>query len=637
MPGQHRVEVAQHGIVAHENAHAAAQRGEHAGQLDGNVAATDDRGFPRQRIELEETVRRDSRFGARDFRISRVTARRNDDVWRRMLFAIGVDDDMTVDEAGVERHALDRSALEIALIDPVQPGDVGVPGALQRTEIVSALLDVEAVSGRGIDRLADLRGVPHDLFGHAADVHAGTAEAPGLEYDGARTILGSALRGRETAAAPTNYYQVIRVHANSTARFGNASLYASTISPKRSPSLIDSASPAFSESFHMASESSDLELNPLLGSQVLPRFSAIEPAHVRPAVERVLEEQRRAIAELETVEKPDSAWLEALEDVNESLTKVWGPVAHLNAVLSSPELRDAYNGCLPLITEFYTDLGQNRVLYERFVSLSESPAMSDPTVAKIVELGIRDFKLAGVALAAGERERFKEIMTKLATLQATFEQNVMDATEAFEYHEEDESQLSGIPAIAMERARAAAREKSLDGWLFHLDPPTYIAIMAHADSEDVRIKYYEAWNTRASDRGPSAGKWDNGPLIEEILGLRLEASRLLGFDTFSQQSLATKMAESPGRVIDFLRDLAKRSRSLAKTELATLATQAGRELEPWDVPYFSEKLKHEVLGISEEELRPYFSLAARSRGLVRRRREAVRHPHRASAGRRHLA
>ncbi len=358
----------------------------------------------------------------------------------------------------------------------------------------------------------------------------------------------------------------------------------------------------------MATESNDPQPNPLLGDGTLPKFSAIAPSHVAPALEHVLSQQRAAIEKLESAGTPDVLWLQALERVYESINRVWSPVGHLNAVLSSPELRDAYNACLPLLTEFYTDLGQNRSLYERFVALSESAAMKEPTVARIVELGLRDFKLAGVALTGEPRERFKEIMKRLASLQATFEQNVMDATDAFEYHEVDSAQLGGIPVIAMERAAAAAREKNIEGWLFRLDPPTYVAVIGHADNVQMRAKYYEAWSTRASDQGPDAGRWDNGPLIEEILALRLEAAHILGFETFSEQSLATKMADSPEHVIEFLRDLAKRSKSLAESELAELASLAGRDVAPWDVPYYSEKLKQKQLDISEEELRPYFPL-----------------------------
>jgi oligopeptidase A len=206
--------------------------------------------------------------------------------------------------------------------------------------------------------------------------------------------------------------------------------------------------------------------------------------------------------------------------VYEAVNRVWSPVSHLNSVKSSPELREAYNACIPLITEFYTDLGQNRALYEQFLALQKSLPNADTTIAQIIRLGIRDFELAGVALEGEPRRRYKDVMQGIAAFQATFEQNLMDATDAFSYQTEDPSVLAGIPADFIERAASLAREKNLDGWLFLLNPPTYSAIMSHADNREIREAFYAAWNTRASDQGPHAGQWDNGPLIEEILAMK---------------------------------------------------------------------------------------------------------------------
>jgi oligopeptidase A len=348
--------------------------------------------------------------------------------------------------------------------------------------------------------------------------------------------------------------------------------------------------------------------NPLLNAAGLPEFSRIRPEHVEPAVREMLARQHVVLEELQSVETPDLAWLEKLEALHEAVHKVWNPVVHLNSVVSSAELRAAHNACLPMITDFYTDLGQNRAIYERFLMLQRSPPNEDAAVRQIINLAVRDFKLAGVALEGEQRKRFKEIMQALAALQATFEQNVMDATDAFSHHETNREKLVGLPEVALGRAARAAQEKGLGGWVFALDPPTYQIIMSHAEHRRLRELFYVAWNTRASDQGPNAGQWDNGPLIQDILALRSEAALLLGFDSFADESLATKMARSKSEVIDFLHDLAGRSKPPAEQQFDELTSLAGHELEPWDVAYYSERLKRQKLDLSEEELRPYFPL-----------------------------
>jgi len=199
-------------------------------------------------------------------------------------------------------------------------------------------------------------------------------------------------------------------------------------------------------------------------------------------------------------------------------------------------------------------------------------------------------------------------MQQLAAQQAKFEQNVMDATDAFEHRENDRAALEGLPQFVLDRAAALAAERGLTGWCLRLDPPTYQTVLAHAESPALREKYYQAWVTRASDQGPHGGRWDNSALIEDIVALRHEAAQLVGFKTFAEFSLATKMAESPSRVIEFLRDLAQRSRAVARDELAMLTDYAGRKLDAWDVPFYAERLKQEKLELAEEELRPYFAL-----------------------------
>jgi oligopeptidase A len=370
--------------------------------------------------------------------------------------------------------------------------------------------------------------------------------------------------------------------------------------------------------------SAPIDQNPLMGAGRqpaptaagdLPAFNSIRPEHVEPAVRQVLADQRRALEVAERVPEPNLDWLRDLERINTEIHRVWGPVSHLNSVVSSPALRDAFNRCLPLITEFGTELGQNEALYKLFGALEKRVSPREPVETQLVAHALRDFRLGGVTLAGGDRQRFRDIMQTLAARQATFEQNLMDATDAFQHRERDRSALAGLPQVVLDRAAALAAERGVEGFVLTLDPPTFQAVMSHAESAELRTKYYEAWVTRASDQGPHAGRWDNGPLIEEILALRHEAAGLVGFKSFAEFSLATKMADSPKQVIDFLRDLARRSKSVAAEELDSLNDYAGRKLQPWDVAFYAERLKQERLQLAEEELRPYFPLPRVLEGL----------------------
>ena len=355
--------------------------------------------------------------------------------------------------------------------------------------------------------------------------------------------------------------------------------------------------------------------NPLLSPTALPSFAAIRPEHVEPAVRQVLAAQRQALAAAEKAQLPSLDWLRTLERINPEIHRVWGPISHLNAVLSTPELREAFNRCLPLITEFGTEFGQNEALYNLYSALEARVPAAQAAERQLIALALRDFRLSGVALKGGARDRFRTLVQELATHQASFEQNVMDATDAFEHHETDPGALAGMPELFLERARRLASERKVEGFVLRLDPPTFQTVMAHAESRELRAKYYEAWVTRASDRGPHAGRWNNGALIEKILALRHEEAQLLGFKSFADLSLASKMADSPERVIDFLRDLARRSKPVAAAELAMLRDYAGRELEPWDVAFYAERLRQEKLQLAEEELRPYFPLPRVLEGL----------------------
>jgi oligopeptidase A len=359
------------------------------------------------------------------------------------------------------------------------------------------------------------------------------------------------------------------------------------------------------------------EPNPLLTAGVLTPFSAIKPEHVEPAVRELLAEQRRALVAAESVASPDLQWLKNLERINTELDRVWGPVWHLKTVVSSPPLREAFDRCLPLVTEFGTELSQNETLYRHFRTLESSVGPSRPVERQLISNALRDFRLGGVTLTGAPRQRFRDIMQQLAAKESKFEQNVMDATDVLEHHETDRAALAGVPQFVLDRAAALAGERGVPGWLLRLDPPTQQIIMTHAESAPLREKLYHVWVTRASDQGPYGGKWDNGPLIEEILALRHESAHLVGFKTFAELSLARRMAESPRQVIEFLRDLARRSRPAARDEAAMLTDYAGRKLASWDYAFYAERFRQEKLQLADEELRPYFPLPRVLEGLFK--------------------
>ena len=257
----------------------------------------------------------------------------------------------------------------------------------------------------------------------------------------------------------------------------------------------------------------------------------------------------------------------------------------------------------------------------RFASSSVPSRSTSRSVARIsrrkAEASGYVTDLLTAELQGEARERFRAVMQELAGHQAKFEQNVMDATDAFEHRETDRAALAGLPEFVLERARAFAAERGFEGWCLRLDPPTFQTVLTHAESRTLREKYYEAWVTRASDQGPHAGRFDNSEIIERVLALRHEAAQLVGFKTFAEFSLATKIAESSQRVMEFLRDLARRTRAAARADLATLEEYAGRKLAAWDIAFFSERLKQQKLELAEEELRPYFPLPRVLDGLFK--------------------
>ena len=354
-------------------------------------------------------------------------------------------------------------------------------------------------------------------------------------------------------------------------------------------------------------------MNPLLDFSGLPRFPEIKPEHVTPAVDALLAENSALVDRL-AAEAAAPGWdgfVQPLEDANERLSRAWGQVSHLNAVMNSPELREVYNENLPKITAYYADLSQNLALFGKFKALRGAPefeALSAPR-QKIIDNEVRDFRLGGAELAEDKKPRFKAIQEELSALSAKFEENLLDATNDFGLFVESEAELAGIPADALQAAREAAQKDGKPGWKFTLQAPSYMPVMQYADSRSLREQIYRAYVTRASEFGKA--DWDNTGLIAEILRLRREAARLLGFDNYAEDSLATKMAQSPQQVLDFLGDLAARAKPYAEKDFAELTAFARDELgladlAAWDVAYAAEKLRLKRYAFSDNEVKQYF-------------------------------
>jgi len=357
--------------------------------------------------------------------------------------------------------------------------------------------------------------------------------------------------------------------------------------------------------------------NPLLGQDPLPRFVQIRPEHVEPAMRELLTRSRARLGELAALPAPTFATLiEPLEELQHGITRTWSPVSHLNAVLNSAALRAGYNACLPLLSAYQTDLAQSEPLFRAYRTIAERDAAGlAPVQRRLIEHAVRDFRLAGVALPAADKARFKTVMQELTQLQAKFEENVLDAANAWSRHVTDPEELRGLNEMLIELAARRAQERKLSGWVLTLDQPTYVAVLTDAESENLRRAFYEAWVTRASDRGPGAGRWDNSSVMEEILRRRHEAARLLDFPSYAEYALATRMARSVGEVLEFLHELARSARPAALAEFAELEQFAGKELAAWDVGFYSERLQRARFAVSQEELRPYFPLPRVLAGL----------------------
>ncbi|GKX55607.1 oligopeptidase A [Leminorella grimontii] len=355
--------------------------------------------------------------------------------------------------------------------------------------------------------------------------------------------------------------------------------------------------------------------NPLLTSWALPPFSSIRPEDVVPAVKSSLDDCRAAVERVVAQPGPFT-WenlCQPLAEMDDRLGKIWSPVSHLNSVKNSAELREAYEQCLPMLAEYGTWVGQHKGLYDAYRNLKQGAAFSQLSKAqkKAVDNALRDFELSGIGLEPEKQKRYGEIVARLSELGSTYSNNVLDATMGWSKLITSADELAGLPESALDAAKERAAAKEQEGWLLTLDMPSYLPVMTYADNRELRYEMYQAFTTRASDQGPNAGKWDNGGIMAEIMALRHELAQLLGFNTYADKSLATKMAENPQQVLDFLNDLAKRAHNQGEKELADLRAFAKEhfgktELEPWDVSYYSEKQKQHLYSISDEQLRPYF-------------------------------
>ena len=353
-------------------------------------------------------------------------------------------------------------------------------------------------------------------------------------------------------------------------------------------------------------------INPVLYRESLPLFDRIEPDHISPAIESILNEANTLIHSLKKMSIPTSwgNFVEPIEIISEKISRAWGQIEHLNAVVNSDSLRKAYNDNLIKLTEFYTNLSQDESLYKKYQSLKDSEVFKalTPSQKRIIDNVLREFKLGGAELNETDKKRFKVIQEKLAKLSTQFEENILDATNEFSIFVDHLDELTGIPEENIKKARAEAKEDKKEGYKFTLHFPSYLPVMQYADSRALREKLYHAYATRASEL--ASPKFDNTNLIEEILALRYESSQLLGFKHFTEMSLVTKMAKSSEEVITFLMDLANKAKPFALKDMEELKSFAKtlkiEKLEAWDIAYVSEKLREAKYSFSENEVKQYF-------------------------------
>ncbi|AFP85229.1 oligopeptidase A [secondary endosymbiont of Ctenarytaina eucalypti] len=366
--------------------------------------------------------------------------------------------------------------------------------------------------------------------------------------------------------------------------------------------------------------------NPLLTSFLLPPFTTICPECIVPAVKAAIEQCRHTVEEVVAQSEPFT-WENLcypIADADDRLSRIWSPVSHLNAVKNSEELRIAYDQSLTLLSAYSTWVGQHAGLYQAYRKLRAGKYYAQLTLAKkkVVDNTLRDFELSGIGLSEEKQKRFGDILACLAKLGSAYSNNVMDATMGWSKLITDAGLLTSMPDSAIAAAYEKAKARGKTGWLLTLDTPSYLLVLTYCNSAILREEIYRAYNTRASDQGPDAGKWDNGPLMSEILELRHEQAILLGFESYADQSLATKMAKNPQRVLNFLTDLAERGRNRGEQELMQLCDFAHLhfgcdKINPWDIAYYSEKQKQHLFSINDQMLRPYFPESRVLKGLFK--------------------
>ena len=342
----------------------------------------------------------------------------------------------------------------------------------------------------------------------------------------------------------------------------------------------------------------------------LPQFLNINLSTFPITLDALLKENLKQIDSIVKDNPHDwSHLITPLEDLNDVIEKYWSPMSHCHAVINSPARRECYQACLPKLSAYEAAVGQNSALYQAIKAIPQDSL--DSTQQKIIADHCQDFELSGVALPADKKKRFESIQARLSELSNQFDNHLLDATQAFTLTITDEKSLQGLPAHALETAKALATEKNIHGWILTLEMPCYLAVMTYADDRHLRETIYQAYVTRASDQGPQAEQFDNTNVINEILSLRQEKAQLLGFANYAELSIATKMAESTNDVIHFLTDLLEKSRFQAEKEFQALKDYAATmhdltDLKPWDMAYYSDKMCQAHYALSQEALRPYF-------------------------------
>ncbi len=354
--------------------------------------------------------------------------------------------------------------------------------------------------------------------------------------------------------------------------------------------------------------------NPLLSTTELPAFSQIKPEHVEPAIEQLLNDAQALVEQL-LADNSTYTWenlIAPLDAAEDKINKAWSPVSHMNSVVNNDELRDAYNACLPKLSAYSTAMGQHAGLCNAYKAIAASSTYSalEPAQQKIIQNALRSFRLSGVDLDTGKQARYKEISLELSQLSSKYEENLLDATNDWHKLLSKKSDLAGLPESALQQAKQTAEQEGKKGWMLTLQFPSYIAVMTYADDRQLRADMYKAFSTRASDQG-SKPEWDNSDIMEKTIALRHEKALLLGFDNYAELSLATKMADSPKQVTDFLEELAEKSLPQAQQDLIELTAFAKEQhgvqkLFPWDMGYYSEKMRQHAYDLSQEEVRQYF-------------------------------